>query len=108
MHLSEDNPRINIENEQRIEILLALLQTNRQEIREWQKSLFDASLWFNGGILAITAFVHNLSKPDHVLTSLVSLGIGCFCAFYLIFSRVARNAVELSGEDLLKIQRALH
>ena len=104
--LQEESP-IDLKAEHRVEVLVSLLQSNRQEIREWQKSLFDASLWFNAGILGITAFIHGLNDKPNALLVIVGIGMACLCGFYFIFSHVAKRAIEMSGHDLLKIQRAL-
>lgn len=98
---------IDVKPEDRLKVLLALLQINRQEIREWQKSLFEVSLWFNAGILGLAAFVHGRDNRSMFLIVLVGLGIGCLGGFYIIFSGVARRAIEISGNDLIKFQRAL-
>ena len=98
---------IDAKPEDKIKVVLALLQINREEIREWQKSLFEASLWFNAGILALAAFVHGRPARSTLLAVIVGLGISCLGGFYIIFSGVARRAIEMSGKDLLKFQRAL-
>jgi hypothetical protein len=107
MNQSQNKFQIDLKPENRIEVLVGLLQTNREEIREWQKALFEASFWFNAGILGITAFVHNLNEKTNLLLLIVGVGISCLSGFYLIFSHVAKKAIELSGIDLLKIQQAL-
>lgn len=108
MTIGRSQPVVALDDKQRIEVLLRLIQINRQEIREWQQALFTASLWFNGAIVALAAFVlRSDTRPRPEIVLLISLGIVCLGAFYFVFSGVARSAVELSGTDLLKLQVAL-
>lgn len=96
---------------EKIQILLTLLQQNREEVRFWQERLFAASFWFNATTLGVVAFV--LKEPSVSTPRIATLqgvaAFGCIClsAFHFIIAVISRKAIETTGGDLVRIQSAL-
>ena len=84
------------------QVLLSILQKNRDEITFWQNSLFTASFWFNTGILALVAFAFERSS-NPALAYFVAFGILLLAVFHNLFASVAKSAIEQTGLDLVRM-----
>jgi len=96
-----------IDAEKKADVMLALLNANREEIRHWQNLLMSASFWFNGGIIGLITFFHGLSGRTMILNAFFGVSILCLGASYQVLASVAGQAIDMSGKDLLKFQKAL-
>jgi hypothetical protein len=91
---------------EKVQILVAILQQNREEVRFWQERLFAASFWFNATTLGVVAFV--LKEPaTATLQAMAAFGCVCLSAFHFIIAVIAKKAIETTGSDLVRIQSAL-
>jgi hypothetical protein len=95
-----------LDSGKKADVLMSLLQRNREEITFWQNSLFTASFWFNAGTLALVAFAFEKAREPS-LAIFVGAGIFGLAIFYSIFASVAKSAIEHTGGDLVRIQDAL-
>jgi hypothetical protein len=93
--------------EPRVEVLTTLLVQNREEIRFWQGVLFNISLAFIGAVLGILSLALRAMVSPHWLRRTNAIAVVFLCVFYLIFVKVAENAIALNHRDLTGIEIAL-
>lgn len=103
------------------DVLTSLLVQNREEVRFWQGVLFNVSLVFTAGVFGIVSFALKMraprreaeslhtSHPNHLewLRWTYAIAVVFLAAFYLIFVKVAENAIALNHHDLTGIEIAL-
>ena len=106
MHETNSKSALILDAAKKADVLVSLLEKNREEITFWQNSLFIASFWFNAGILALVAFAFEKSVAP-TLATFIGAGILSLAVFYNLFASVARSAIEHTGLDLVRIQSAL-
>jgi len=90
-----------------LDVLTALLGQNREEVRFWQGVLFQVSLAYIAGILGIVSLGLKMEAASEWLRWTYAIAIVFLVAFYLIFVKVAENAIALNHKDLTGIEIAL-
>jgi hypothetical protein len=108
---------LDLKDEKRAEVLITLLQEDREEIRFWQERLFTTSFWINAAILGLVAFLFQLdNRPPSILKDdnwphsvRLAIALGCICLtiFHCVITRFAKKCIETNGKDLLLIQGGL-
>jgi hypothetical protein len=93
--------------EANVYVLTAILVQNREEVRFWQGVLFNISLAFIGGVLGILSLALKTRVLSDWLRWTYTIAVVFLCAFYLIFVKVAENAIALNHRDLFGVEIAL-
>jgi hypothetical protein len=94
-------------NGQNFQVLTTLLVQNREEVRFWQGILFNISLVFIGGVFGVLSLALKMTTSSESLRWTYTIAIVFLCAFYLIFVKVAEDAIALNHHDLTGIEIAL-
>ena len=90
-----------------LDVLKTLLAQNRDEVRFWQGVLFNVSMVFTGGVLGIVSLALKTKALSELLRWVYAIAIVFLCTFYLIFVKVAENAIALNHRDLTGIEIGL-
>jgi len=91
------------------DVLLALLEQDREEIRFWHEKMFQASFALDTAMVAVSAFaLQEAGKPDKDMLSLAACaGVIMFAVFHQIVGKMASTSICINGRDVEFIQAAL-
>jgi hypothetical protein len=96
-----------VKDEKWTEVLIKLLEQDREEIRFWQAHLFTITLGFDAAILAIVSFALQTKRFTDVHRVVFIGGCIFLCASYLLFLRFVDGAIAVNDYDLIGIQFGL-
>jgi hypothetical protein len=103
----ENKPTLALGPVEKANVLIKLLEQNREEIRFWQNHLFTISFLFSAAVLGIVAFALQTTSNTRLIRYVCAAGCFILCIFYLFFVRFADNAISLNDHDMIGIQYAL-
>lgn len=91
----------------RANVLMKLLEQNREEVRFVQGLLFTTSFWFTVGIFGIVSFNLGIKGYHPFMRGASVAGCLLLCGFYFVFADFAEGAMVTSHDDMVGMQYGL-
>ncbi|MCX6112781.1 MAG: hypothetical protein NTY22_05810 [Proteobacteria bacterium] len=106
----QEKPILNFNSSEKKDVLLKLLEIDREETRFWQRNFFIISYGVLLFYVLLIQFACGIDGVRHLPENMLiflSLVILVVMGFYVVITLYAKNIIKMNHFDLIKIQKAL-